>query len=62
LVAVRTPLDALPNTSLIKFAIILLMLPVFWRWVIGAMPRGVSPDAIPERALPPENEPQREPG
>jgi hypothetical protein len=57
LVAVRTPLDALPFAGLIKFAIILLMLPVFWRWVIGSMPRGVSPDEIPERALPPQEEP-----
>jgi hypothetical protein len=29
------------------------MLPVFWRWVIKGMPRGVPIDAIPERALPP---------
>jgi len=62
LVAVPTPLDALPYASLVKFGLILLMLPVFWRWVIGAVPRGVAPDAIPERALPPENEPEREPG
>lgn len=53
LVAVRTPLDALPFANLIKFALILAMLPVFWRWVIGAIPKGVPPDAIPERALPP---------
>lgn len=53
LVAVRTPLDALPYAALIKFAIVALMLPVFWRWVIRAMPRGVPLDAIPERALPP---------
>jgi hypothetical protein len=55
LIAVRTPLDTLPYAALVKFAIILLMLPVFWRWVIGAMPRGVALDAIPERALPPES-------
>jgi hypothetical protein len=30
------------------------MLPVFWRWVLKAMPRGVAPDEIPERALPGE--------
>jgi hypothetical protein len=53
LATVRTPLDALPFAALIKFTIILLMLPVFWLWVIGALPRGVALDAIPERALPP---------
>jgi hypothetical protein len=55
LVAVRTPLDALPYANLIKFAIIVLMLPMFWGWIIRAMPRGVPLDAIPERALPPAN-------
>jgi hypothetical protein len=53
LVAVPTPLDALPYVGIIKLVVILLMLPVFWRWVIKAMPRGVPPDDIPERALPP---------
>jgi hypothetical protein len=52
LIAVPTPLDALPFAGLVKLAIILVMLPVFWRWVIGAMPRGVPLDHIPERALP----------
>jgi len=56
LVAVPTPLDSLPYAGLIKFGIILLMLPIFWRWVLKIVPRGVSPDQIPERALPPENE------
>lgn len=59
LIAVRTPLDALAHAALVKFAIILLMLPVFWRWVIGAMPRGVALDAIPERALPPDGAPPK---
>lgn len=54
LVAVRTPIDALPYSGLIKFGVILLMLPVFWRWVIGSLPRGVPLDAIPDRALPPQ--------
>jgi len=54
LVAVPTPLDSAPFAGLIKFALILLMLPLFWRWVLKAMPRGVAPDQIPERALPPE--------
>ncbi|MEZ5961901.1 MAG: hypothetical protein R3C30_15985 [Hyphomonadaceae bacterium] len=53
LVAIPTPLDAMPYSSLIKLGILLLMLPIFWRWVIGAVPRGVPLDAIPERALPP---------
>jgi hypothetical protein len=53
LVAVRTPLDALPYANLVKFGIILLMLPVFWRWVLRSMPRGVAPDQIPDRAFPP---------
>jgi hypothetical protein len=56
LVAVPTPLDRIPYVGLIKFAIILLMLPVFWRWVLKAMPRGVAPGDIPPRALPPERE------
>ncbi len=54
LATVRTPLDDLPYAALVKFAIILLMLPIFWRWVLRAMPRGVPLDAIPDRALPPE--------
>lgn len=49
----RTPLDSLPYATPLKLAVILLMLPLFWRWVIGAMPRGVALDAIPDRALPP---------
>jgi hypothetical protein len=53
LVAIRTPLDDLPYPQLIKLAIVLLMLPIFWRWVLGAMPRGVALNEIPERALPP---------
>jgi hypothetical protein len=55
LVAVHTPLDALPFANLVKLGVILLMLPIFWGWVLKAMPRGVALDAIPERALPPEN-------
>lgn len=53
MVAVRTPLDDLPFPQLIKLAIVLLMLPIFWRWVLGAMPRGVALNEIPDRALPP---------
>jgi hypothetical protein len=43
-----------PFAAMAKFAIILVMLPIFWRWVIKAMPRGVALDEIPERALPPQ--------
>lgn len=53
LIAVPTPIDHLPYAMLIKLALVLLMLPVFWRWVLGAMPRGVALTDIPERALPP---------
>jgi hypothetical protein len=53
LIAVPTPLDALPLAGVIKLAIILLMLPIFWAWVLKAMPRGVPLNAIPARALPP---------
>lgn len=53
LVAIPTPLDGLPYGALIKFGIVLAMLPLFWLWVLRAMPRGVPLDAIPERALPP---------
>ncbi len=52
LVAVRTPLDAVPYANLVKFGIILLMLPIFWRAVLKVVPRGVAPDEIPERAFP----------
>lgn len=55
LVAVPTPLDGAPYAGLIKLGIILAMLPMFWLWVLRAMPRGVPLDAIPERALPPES-------
>jgi hypothetical protein len=56
LAAVRTPIDALPApyAALAKLIIILAMLPVFWRLVIKALPRGVEISAIPSRALPPE--------
>jgi len=57
LVAVPTPLDALPYSAPIKFGIILLMLPLFWRAVLKVVPRGVAPDQIPDRALPPQRDP-----
>ena len=55
LIAVHTPLDQYAFGPLVKFAVIVLMLPIFWRWIFGAMPRGVALDEIPERALPPES-------
>lgn len=55
LVAVPTPLDASPYAVAVKLGIILLMLPIFWRLVLKAIPRGVAPDKIPERALPPNS-------
>lgn len=48
-----TPLDGLAYALPIKLGIILLTLPIFWRWVLSAMPRGVALDAVPDRALPP---------
>ncbi len=57
LVAVRTPLDAMPYANLVKFGIILLMLPIFWRSVLKIVPRGVAPDEIPDRAFPPNSNP-----
>ncbi len=53
LIAVRTPLDSLPYAAAVKLGVTLLMLPIFWRWVLGAMPRGVTLDEVPDRALPP---------
>jgi hypothetical protein len=54
LIVVPTPLDQLPFANIAKFVIILLMLPIFWAWMLKALPRGVPLDAIPARALPPE--------
>ncbi len=48
-----TPLDDLPFATPAKLTTILLLAAVFWRWVIGAMPRGIALDAVPERAFPP---------
>ncbi|MEZ5996981.1 MAG: PH domain-containing protein [Hyphomonadaceae bacterium] len=53
LIALPTPIDAWPYAALLKLGLVLLMLPLFWGWVIRAVPRGVSPGDIPERALPP---------
>lgn len=53
LIVLRTPIDNLPYAAVVKLAVTLLMLPIFWRWVLGAMPRGVALDEVPDRALPP---------
>jgi hypothetical protein len=54
LIVVRTPLDAYTFAPLVKFGLIVLLLPIFWHWIFGRIPRGVPLDAIPDRALPPE--------
>jgi hypothetical protein len=47
-----TALDRLPNASMIKFAIVVAMVPLFAWWMIAAMPRGVKLCDIPDKALP----------
>lgn len=54
LIALPTPFDALPSAGLVKLALILLMLPVFWVLVWRALPRGTRLDAIPPHVLPPQ--------
>lgn len=53
LIMLPTPVDGMAFAPLLKFGLILLMLPVFGGLVLGAMPKGVALDAVPERALPP---------
>jgi hypothetical protein len=53
LIVAPTPVDRLAYAAPIKLGIMLLTALIFWRWVMGAMPRGVALDAIPDRALPP---------
>ena len=53
LIAVRTPLDTLSFAAPLKLGIVLAMLPLFWLWVLRAMPRGVPLDEIRERVFPP---------
>lgn len=55
LIAVRTPLDDYNFAPMVKFGLIVLMLPIFWHWIFGAMPRGVALADVPERALPPDS-------
>jgi hypothetical protein len=52
LATVATPIDHWSMTPLLKLGVILAMVPLFARWVLGAMPRGVALDEIPPRALP----------
>ncbi len=53
LILAPTPIDRLAYSAPIKLGIILVTVLIFWRWVIGAMPRGVALDVVPDRALPP---------
>lgn len=62
LVVVRTPLDTLSYAPLLKLGVIVALVFVFWRWVVGAVPRGVALDQIPERALPAGEHCQSSPG
>ena len=52
LVVVRTPLDALSYAPMLKLGFIGALVFVFWRWVVGALPRGFALDQVPARALP----------
>lgn len=46
--------DAMQSWApLAKFAVVLLLLPVFWLGILRVIPRGVPLHEIPERALPP---------
>lgn len=54
LIALRTPLDALPYAQAVKLGVILLMLPLFWVLMMRAVPRGAPLDAVPPHVLPPE--------
>lgn len=56
LIAMPTPFDASAFAAPIKLALILAMLPLFWSLALRAMPRGVTLDAVPDRALPPPAE------
>jgi len=58
LIVIPTPLDQTSFSAPLKLVLILLMIPIFGRWVLGSLPRGVPLDQVPERALPPINPPQ----
>jgi hypothetical protein len=55
LTVIPTPLDATPLALPIKLGLVLSLLPLFWVGVLRSLPRGAPLDAVPERALPPEN-------
>ena len=47
LATVKTPIDGWEAAPLVKLGVILAMLPLFARWVLGAVPRGVALTEIP---------------
>jgi hypothetical protein len=47
-----TPLDYLSGSSFIKLGIVIILVPVLFRWVVKARPRGIRLDALPKDALP----------
>jgi len=51
-----TPFDHYAFATPLKFGLVLAMLPLFWLLVARAMPRGASPDSVPDHALPPTRE------
>jgi hypothetical protein len=55
LTVIPTPLDATPLGLPIKLGLVLSLLPLFWVGVLRSLPRGAPLDAVPDRALPPEN-------
>jgi hypothetical protein len=52
LIVIPTPLDFLSFSSFIKLGIIMVFLPVLYRWITKARPRGIKLDDIPPDALP----------
>lgn len=55
LMVIPTPLDATPLALPVKLGLVLSLLPLFWIGVLRSLPRGAALDAVPDRALPPEN-------
>jgi hypothetical protein len=55
LMVIPTPLDATPLALPVKLGLVLSLLPLFWVGVLRSLPRGAALDAVPDRALPPEN-------
>ena len=53
MMTIPTPFDYLSFSSFIRIGIILILLPVLFRWIKKARPRGITLDEIPEDALPP---------